>query len=94
MTNGASFLFSAMKKKLCLMCVLSLSVQLIIRRSSDKWYRIANNTETVSFQRAPFHLLSIVLASTLKNAVLHWLATALARIVLPVPGGPKRRIPL
>eukprot|EP01048_Picozoa_sp_COSAG05_P028184 COSAG05_NODE_8612_length_688_cov_0.517827_2_plen_165_part_00 len=57
------------------------------------------NTETVSFQRgraahAPFHLLSIVLASTLKNAVLHWLATAFARIVLPVPGGPKRRIPL
>ena len=30
----------------------------------------------------------------LKNVVLHCVATAFASIVLPVPGGPKRRMPL
>ena len=30
---------------------------------------------------------------TLKNVVLHSLATAFASIVLPVPGGPKRSTP-
>jgi hypothetical protein len=29
----------------------------------------------------------------LKNVVLHSVATAFANIVLPVPGGPNKRIP-
>jgi hypothetical protein len=100
------FLFSAMKKKRCI-CYIYVCPEPVWATdgslcSSGRQQMASHppkNTETVSFQRgraahAPFHLLSIVLASTLKNAVLHWLATAFARIVLPVPGGPKRRIPL
>jgi hypothetical protein len=38
-------------------------------------------------------LLTIVDAEILKKVVLHSVATALASIVLPVPGGPKSKIP-
>jgi len=38
-------------------------------------------------------LLTTELAEILKNVVLHSVATALANIVLPVPGGPKSKTP-
>ncbi len=45
----------------------------------------------MSFSESPLHLLTTVDALTLKKVVLPSVATALARRVLPVPGGPKRR---
>lgn len=41
-----------------------------------------------SFSELPRYLLAIVEAETLKNVVLHSVATAFASMVLPVPGGP------
>jgi hypothetical protein len=42
---------------------------------------------------SPLHLLTRVEAEMLKKVVRHSVATALASIVFPVPGGPWRRIP-
>ena len=53
----------------------------------------ANNART-SFSLSPCHLLVSVLAVMAKNVERDSVATALASIVLPVPGGPKRSIPL
>ena len=47
----------------------------------------------VRLQQEAGYLLAIVDAETLKNVVLHSVATAFARSVLPQPGGPKRRTP-
>lgn len=53
---------------------------------------ISNNTRT-NFSESPLHLETIELAEILKNVVLHSVATALANIVLPVPGGPNNKTP-
>lgn len=53
---------------------------------------IANKVFT-SFSLSPTHLLVIELALMLKNVACASLAIARPIIVLPVPGGPKRRIP-
>ena len=42
----------------------------------------------VRLQQEAGYLLAIVDAETLKNVVLHSVATAFARSVFPVPGGP------
>ena len=50
------------------------------------WHWITNKQLTrTSFSESPRHLLTIVDAEMLKNVVLHSVATALARRVLPVP---------
>lgn len=46
-----------------------------------------------SFSESPRHLLTSVEADILKKVVRHSVATALANMVLPVPGGPCNRIP-
>lgn len=46
-----------------------------------------------SFSESPLHLLTILEADMLKNVVLHSVAIALARRVLPVPGGPYNNKP-
>ena len=46
-----------------------------------------------NFSESPLHLLTRVEAEILKNVVSHSDATALANNVLPVPGGPWRRMP-
>ena len=48
----------------------------------------------ISFSPSPIHLDVSVEALMLKNVDLHSVATALARRVLPVPGGPYNSIPL
>ena len=48
----------------------------------------SSNSTRTSFSESPRNLLTIVDAEMLKNVVLHSAATALASIVLPVPGGP------
>lgn len=54
---------------------------------------IVNNVLT-NFSLYPTHLLVIELALMLKNVAWASLAIALPIIVLPVPGGPKSKIPL
>ena len=67
---------------------------LIIASSSSRkivdgaWNRANSNRTRTSFSESPRHLLTMVDAEILKNVVLHSVATALARSVLPVPGGP------
>ena len=51
------------------------------------------NSSRTNFSESPLHLEARVDAETLKNVVLHSVATALARRVFPVPGGPTMRIP-
>ena len=46
-----------------------------------------------SFSESPFHFEARDEADTLKKVVLPCVATALASIVLPVPGGPNMRMP-
>ena len=46
-----------------------------------------------SFSPSPTYLLVRLLALMLKKALSDSLATALANMVLPLPGGPKRRSP-
>ena len=46
-----------------------------------------------SFSPSPTYLLVRLLALMLKKALSDSLATALANMVLPLPGGPKRRRP-
>ena len=48
---------------------------------------ISNNSRT-SFSDSPRYLEARLDVATLKNVVPHSVATALASIVLPVPGGP------
>jgi len=45
------------------------------------------------FSDSPRYLLPSVEAETLKKVVAHSVATALASMVFPVPGGPKSNIP-
>mmetsp|Transcript_90497 Transcript_90497/g.156865 ORF Transcript_90497/g.156865 Transcript_90497/m.156865 type:complete len:257 (-) Transcript_90497:351-1121(-) len=47
----------------------------------------------MSFSESPLHLDTTVDAEMLKKVVSHSVATALARSVLPVPGGPKSKTP-
>lgn len=47
----------------------------------------------ISFSELPRHFEPTEDAEMLKNVVLHSLATARARSVLPVPGGPYSRMP-
>ena len=47
----------------------------------------------ISFSELPLHLEPTEDADMLKKVVLHSVATALARRVLPVPGGPYNRMP-
>merc|ERR1719270_559877 len=54
---------------------------------------ISNNNLT-SFSLSPLYLLVRVLLDTLKKVVPHSVATALANMVLPVPGGPTIKTPL
>jgi hypothetical protein len=46
-----------------------------------------------SFSESPRYFDVSVLDETLKKVVLHSVATLFASIVLPVPGGPTRRMP-
>ena len=46
-----------------------------------------------SFSDSPFHFDEIEEEVILKNVVLPYVATALASIVFPVPGGPNIRTP-
>lgn len=57
------------------------------------WYRAKSKRTLISFSESPRHLLTIVDALMLKNVVRHSVATALASIVLPVPGGPNSKMP-
>ena len=52
------------------------------------------NRPRISFSPSPIHLEVRVEALMLKKVDLHSVATALASKVLPVPGGPYRRMPL
>mmetsp|Transcript_16866 Transcript_16866/g.58698 ORF Transcript_16866/g.58698 Transcript_16866/m.58698 type:complete len:253 (+) Transcript_16866:474-1232(+) len=56
--------------------------------------RASANTAFAFFSDSPSHLSSIVEASTARNAAPPSVATAFARSVLPVPGGPNRSTPL
>lgn len=47
-----------------------------------------SNRRRTSFSDSPLYLDVSVEEETLKNVVLHSVATALARSVFPVPGGP------
>ena len=47
----------------------------------------------INFSDSPLHFDTIVAALILKNVVLISVATALAKRVLPVPGGPNNNIP-
>lgn len=53
---------------------------------------ISNRSRT-SFSDSPRYLEDKVEEDTLKNVVPHSVATALANIVFPVPGGPTMRTP-
>lgn len=53
---------------------------------------ISNRTRT-SFSDSPLHLEVRVEEEILKNVVPHSVATALASMVLPVPGGPTINTP-
>lgn len=69
------------------------------------WYRasyilsdptIKNHTSNktlINFSESPLHLDTTLDAEMLKKVVLHSVATALASMVLPVPGGPYNKIP-
>jgi len=57
------------------------------------WNRAISNRSRTSFSDSPRHLDDNVAAETLKKVVLHSAATALARSVLPVPGGPNMSTP-
>mmetsp|Transcript_403 Transcript_403/g.823 ORF Transcript_403/g.823 Transcript_403/m.823 type:complete len:369 (+) Transcript_403:194-1300(+) len=57
------------------------------------WCRARSNSTRASFSDSPRHLLTIVLADTLKKVTWHSVATAFASMVFPVPGGPKSKIP-
>jgi len=46
----------------------------------------------ILFSDSPWNFEIKLLADILKNVVWHSVATALANIVFPVPGGPNRRI--
>jgi hypothetical protein len=48
----------------------------------------------ISFSLSPMYLETKVLALILKKVDLHSVATALARRVFPLPGGPYNKIPL
>lgn len=48
----------------------------------------------ISFSLSPIHFDTKELALILKNVALHSVATALASIVLPFPGGPYNNMPL
>jgi len=48
----------------------------------------------INFSESPLHFDTMLLADMLKNVLLHSVATALANIVFPVPGGPNNKTPL
>lgn len=52
----------------------------------------ANNV-LINFSLSPIHFETKELALMLKKVELHSVATALANIVFPFPGGPYKRIP-
>ncbi len=51
------------------------------------------NNNLINFSLSPIYLETNVEALKLKNVALHSFAVALASIVLPLPGGPKNKIP-
>ena len=51
-------------------------------------YLARSKSTRMSFSESPLHLDTTLEAEILKKVVLHSVATALASIVLPVPGGP------
>ena len=51
------------------------------------------NSARMCFSESPTHLETKEDAEMLKNVALHSLATALANMVLPLPGGPKSSTP-
>mmetsp|Transcript_70500 Transcript_70500/g.206770 ORF Transcript_70500/g.206770 Transcript_70500/m.206770 type:complete len:216 (-) Transcript_70500:483-1130(-) len=57
------------------------------------WCRARSKRTRISFSESPRHFETTVEAEMLKKVVSHSVATALARSVFPVPGGPKRRTP-
>mmetsp|Transcript_32491 Transcript_32491/g.85829 ORF Transcript_32491/g.85829 Transcript_32491/m.85829 type:complete len:205 (+) Transcript_32491:596-1210(+) len=57
------------------------------------WCRAMSKRTRISFSESPRHFETTVEAEMLKKVVSHSVATALARSVFPVPGGPKRRTP-
>lgn len=59
----------------------------------DNFLLISNNALT-NFSLSPTHLLVNEEAEIEKNVALHWEATAFARSVFPVPGGPNNKIPV
>ena len=54
---------------------------------------LTSNSALTNFSESPLHLLTRVDADMLKKVVLHSEATAFARRVFPVPGGPWSSIP-
>lgn len=52
------------------------------------------NKVRISFSDSPIHLETRDEALILKKVDLHSVATALANMVLPLPGGPYKSIPL
>eukprot|EP00362_Geleiidae_sp_MMETSP1317_P000789 CAMPEP_0201285518 /NCGR_PEP_ID=MMETSP1317-20130820/110297_1 /ASSEMBLY_ACC=CAM_ASM_000770 /TAXON_ID=187299 /ORGANISM="Undescribed Undescribed, Strain Undescribed" /LENGTH=110 /DNA_ID=CAMNT_0047610715 /DNA_START=392 /DNA_END=720 /DNA_ORIENTATION=+ len=75
-------------------CSLDASLLLMMESISsmkmvEGWWCLARvNSNLTNFSLSPRHLLTMVEALMLKNVVWHSVATALASIVLPVPGGP------
>ena len=56
------------------------------------WNLAISKRTLTSFSESPRHLLTILDAEMLKNVVLHSVATALARSVLPVPEVGERNV--
>lgn len=57
-------------------------------KREEKETQSTSNRHRTNFSESPLHLLTSVEAEILKNVVRHSVATALANIVFPVPGGP------
>ena len=68
--------------------------RLQVRPQADDLTRTISNKMRMSFSDSPRYLELRLDEDTLKNDVWHSVATALASIVLPVPGGPKISTPL
>jgi len=58
-----------------------------------EWIFAISNNSLTNFSDSPRYLDVIVDEETLKNVVPHSVATALANIVFPVPGGPTIKTP-
>lgn len=68
-----------------------LNTQNVIRVTN--WSLTISKRRRTSFSDSPLYLEVRVDEETLKNVVLHSVATALAKSVFPVPGGPTIRTP-